>query len=408
MANLELKDLFEKERLPKSNWQFISLVLYSPFGLILSLLRFFIGIHACFVALVLKHTPVIRSVVLRVFCLVLGITIEPDNKQHYDKSARVLVANCVTYFDYIALHLMTDCITPSKWGESVYTSLVPGMADFSGGESVVANLRAFIEKGESVLLLQPEETTSGKNGLLKFSTVAAQVNRRVQPVAVSVERPLWANAAPTVLGASIPLDIFWFLFSPYTIFKFRFLNVIQREPDDTDETFADKMQSAIASSLSVQPTSYTASDKAEYEKRYIDELNRPVLVGSPVIQMRNPELLRMSTQVSEVLPHVPPDAILKDLSRTWSVETTISNILEGVVQFTPLPQSSSISHSSRSQSPIVSYIFAQFLQGPSADDSVAAKSASQDRLLSFTEKKVKMIAEARQRYIEKHGLKDIL
>ena len=53
------------------------------------------------------------SVVLRLMCLVLGITVEQDNKQQYDKSARVIVANCVTRFDYIALHLVTGCVTVS-------------------------------------------------------------------------------------------------------------------------------------------------------------------------------------------------------------------------------------------------------------------------------------------------------
>lgn len=72
--------------------------------------------------------------------------------------------------------------------------------------------------------------------------------------------------------------------------------------------------------------------------------------------------------------------------KTRNVDITIANILDGIVTYTPEPN-------------------------PSAQSSVTSSSASssfaKDKGLgttSFQEKKAKMIQEARERYIKKHGL----
>lgn len=411
-SNIDLKDIFEKERFPKSNWQYISLIVYFPFGLILAILRFFIGLHACLVALLLSHTPFIRSVVLRMLCLVLGINIEQDNKQERDKSTRVIVSNCVTRFDYIAFHLTTDCLAHTKWDGIFPVSLAPGLQDFTqeGANNFVENLKSHLANNDRPVLLQPEETTSGKQCLLKFCTTPAEISDRVQPCAVIVERPLWANTATTVLGSSSSTDLFWFLFSPYTVFKLRYLNVMHRESEETNEAFTERMRSVIASALSLKTSSYNATDKAEYEKRYLDELNRPVLVTSPYatpVRQPSPELMRMSLQVQEVLPYVPRDVIIRDLSRTRSVDLTISNILEGVVSYTPLTVQQQASASQQPQQSRTQQTTTSSASSPIRPTEVVFSKSSQDRMISFKERKAKMIEEARRRYIEKKGLKGL-
>jgi len=398
MANgartLEIKDIFEKERFPKSNWQFVSLFAYFPVGVVLAVLRFCIGLHACLAALILTHTPYIRNIVLKTVCMVLGISVDHVTRKRRDKSARVIIANCVTRLDHIAFHLTTDCICHTKWDGIFPVELIPGLTDFSKGGNTLDNLRLHVESSETPLFLQPEEATSGKDCLLKFSTKASEICNTVQPVAVTVERPVWANTAPTVLGSSFSLDLFWFLFSPWTVFKIRYLEVLHRESDESDESFTERMQASIASALSMKTTSFTASDKAEYEKRYLDELREPLVMSSPLPypMAGSPEVMRMSLQVSEVLPYVPRDVIVRDLSRTKSVDMTISNILEGVVQYTPIQAQSSIQRSPP--------------QSSSSPPEVFSKS-SNDRMASFRERKIKMIEEARRRYIERKGLTGI-
>lgn len=398
-TRIELKDLFEKERFPKSNWQFVSLLVYFPFGLVLALLRFFIGLNACIAALILARSPVIRSAVLRLLYLVLGINVEQDNKRDRDKSTRLLVSNCMTRFDHVAFHLSTDCISHIKCNSILPLTLTPGLSDFlQNGDSLVAGLRWYIENNDAPLLIQPEETTSGKDCLLKFSTLAAEVSSRVQPVALMVDRPLWANTAPTVLGSSPQLDLFWFLFSPYTVFRIKYLGVLHRESDESDEAFSERIRYKIATALGFKLSDYTASDKAEYEKRYLDELNRPIIHNHG--RQPSSTIMRMSTQVAEVLPNVPRDVILRDLSRTGSVDTTISNILEGVVSYTPL--------SSEPQPPQSRPSSSSNIGATSRSDDVPKFSTSSfDRMASFQERKSKMIAEARKCYIEKKGLKGL-
>lgn len=69
--------------------------------------------------------------------------------------------------------------------------------------------------------------------------------------------------------------------------------------------------------------------------------------------------------------------------KTRNVDVTIANILDGIVTYTPEPTPSSVTSSSGSSN--------------SAKDKIFGTS-------SFQEKKAKMIQEARERYIKKHGL----
>jgi len=71
--------------------------------------------------------------------------------------------------------------------------------------------------------------------------------------------------------------------------------------------------------------------------------------------------------------------------KTRNVDVTIANILDGIVTYTPEPNPAQLSITSSSGS----------------------SSSGKDKVLgttSFQEKKTKMIQEARERYIKKHGL----
>lgn len=77
--------------------------------------------------------------------------------------------------------------------------------------------------------------------------------------------------------------------------------------------------------------------------------------------------------------------------KTRNVDVTITNILDGIVTYTPeAAPTTSTPSSSKSK--------------PSA--SAPKTSNASTTALTFQERKAKMIAEARERYIEKHGLKD--
>jgi ancient ubiquitous protein 1 len=116
---------------------------------------------------------------------------------------------------------------------------------------------------------------------------------------------------------------------------------------------------------------------------------------------------------------VPSDVVRKDLIRTRSVDITISNILEGHIAYVPIlpatptktpevqrrpAEDLSSSSSGASASAISSSV------GSSSSLNTAASSfpkSANERALSFKERKLRLIENARHRYIEKNGLKEI-
>lgn len=91
------------------------------------------------------------------------------------------------------------------------------------------------------------------------------------------------------------------------------------------------------------------------------------------------------------------------LEKTKNVDHTITNILEGHIQYTPESQRRQSSPSSvpstSSASPSSSTCNTNFI----AAASTFGKSA-QERTQSFQERKKQLIESARKRYIEKHNL----
>jgi ancient ubiquitous protein 1 len=118
-----------------------------------------------------------------------------------------------------------------------------------------------------------------------------------------------------------------------------------------------------------------------------------------------------------VLPYVPGEVVRKDLLRTKSVDVTISNILEGHISYVPLLPSSTAPEPSPSVSPRDcvpeverSSLEVQASSGSDKSLNTAASSfpkSANDRALSFKERKMRLIENARRRYIDKHGLKEL-
>lgn len=82
-----------------------------------------------------------------------------------------------------------------------------------------------------------------------------------------------------------------------------------KESGESEVQIGERVARLLAADLGLVVTRHTASDKAEYEKRYLSEQNRPIVVRSSY----TPELQRMARQVGEVLPYVPHDVIVRDL-----------------------------------------------------------------------------------------------
>lgn len=334
--------------------------------------------------------------ILKTLCFTLGIVVREECEERYDESAQVIVTNHISMLDYIPVHLLSGCVTPGRWDAP--SAWVLSLKSWGHGDVLLGNIRSHLSNSDTPVLVQPEgATTTGTTGLLKFETWPLETATKVQLASIRVWRPAIADIAVTVVAASELWDIFFYLFVPFTVFTVRYLNVVELDNSETHAQCMERIETAIAQDLEIKTTKFTSRDKMEYEKRYLAELYRPVAIANGATALRlqptGQQMLRMSNQVKEVLPNVPLDAIRRDLARTWDVDLTITNILEGLVPYVPEGQGPSVP--SRSQR--------------TTEQASTATVASRNRpvqgaALTFQERKAKMIEDARKRYIEKHGL----
>ncbi|XP_025193768.1 ancient ubiquitous protein 1-like [Melanaphis sacchari] len=387
-AKIEVGNLVEKSRFPKTVNETLGIIAYFPFGVVLVVLRIFIAINALLLTVILSNYPNIRRPLLRIMSGVLGlIVVEKENSS--SKNSRVLVSNNLSLFDHIALHLTTGCFTPTTLFNTpiaLYFGLISILTNDNPSSEITVLKQFLANNDKKSLLLFPEgASTNGKCALLKFSYVPALISDNLQPVVLRVTRPSFVNINISVLGSNTISEVLWFFFVPFTKFEYKLLEVIQRSKDESNETLMFRVEKAISQDLNISTSNITKNAKDEYKKIYLIELaekkaknhNRHVTRDN---FEEDPEILRMAAQVTDVLPYVPKNVIVANLRRTRSVDITITNMLDGTVKFTPLPQSSKPKTTTKKTEPN------NFGVG------------------SFLERKTKLINEARQRYIKKHGL----
>ncbi|XP_077279641.1 lipid droplet-regulating VLDL assembly factor AUP1-like [Temnothorax americanus] len=386
MSQIDIQDLFNKSRFP-SVWGLLLVVLYSPVGFVLVLLRLLVVLLLWLLASLLPDCNSLRAFLSYGIRIAFGIVVKIDpESEPRDKQSRIIIANNASVLDHFALRRATETVVPSVWELPTALSNTLGLQkmNMNSKETLIANIKQFLSTSTYSVAVQPEfSTTNNQVALLKFNSWPFSIETSVQPVAINASRSEFVPVHLTSLASTWLTEVFWFMFVPYTVFTLRYLK-IRRNSDH--EILVREVEKDIADALGLQTCSHTVSDKTEYEKRYRTRIlssarpnrNTP---NSQVIH--SIEIQRMARQVSEVLPLVPHNVILRDLMKTRNVDVTIANILDGIVTYTPEPN-------------------------PPAQSSVTSSgSSAKDKVLgttSFQEKKAKMIEEARERYIKKHGL----
>lgn len=386
MSQIDIQNLFNKSRFP-SGWRLLLVILYSPVGVLLVLLRLFVTLQLWLFASLLPDCNPLQTFLSYGISFAFGIIVKFDSESELrDKQSRIIIANNVSVLDHFAIHRTTETLIPSVWELPIALSNALGLQkmDMSSKEILIANIKQFLSTSTYSVAIQPEfGTTNSKFALLKFNSWPFSIETSVQPVAIKASRPQFVPVHITSLASTWWTEVFWFMFVPYTVFTLKYLK-IRRNPDH--ETLVREVEKDIADALGLETSSHTVADKTEYEKRYRMEImlsNRSNRSTPNSQVIHSIETQRMVRQVSEVLPLVPHNVILRDLLKTRNVDVTIANILDGIVTYTPEPTPSSVTSSSGSSN--------------SAKDKIFGTS-------SFQEKKAKMIQEARERYIKKHGL----
>ncbi|XP_072112859.1 lipid droplet-regulating VLDL assembly factor AUP1 isoform X2 [Mobula birostris] len=373
-----------------------------------------------------------RRIIVRTMCSVLGMFVSQADPRQRDKNVKTYIANHITQFDHNMLSFITPCHTPLLDGRPGFVSWARGYLELGWVDSrtrLVESLREYNSmEGEQTLLLFPEdEMTNGKVGLLKFSSWAFSVDSTIQPVVLTVKRPF---IAVNVVDSSWVAELLWMFFSPFTIYQVRWLPRMSQMEDETEEEFAVRVQEHLAMELGIVSTPHTKSDKLEYLKRMkhvapqeaSSGTNAPPSGARPrtflpglnlsSLSAEDIRIAGMAKQVKEVLPHIPLNVIKMDLVTTKCVDTTITNLLEGRVQFAPEEvsvSSSSLSLSNKPHAAPHNLTMSQkkvprHVPSPKLISKTTFEKSPVDRHLSLQERKEALYAYARRRYIEKHGL----
>ncbi|CAB1337162.1 unnamed protein product [Coregonus sp. 'balchen'] len=415
METRGIEQMFDFQRLPNDGLVLLLVLLYSPVGLCLMLLRLFVGAHVFLVSCALPDS-LARRFIVRIMSSVLGMHVRQNSPRLRDKSTKLYICNHVTQFDHNIVNLLTSCNTPMLEDSAGFVCWARGFMELgaiSGQDEIEESLRRYCySPGTLPLLLFPEEdTTNGRAGLLKFSSWPFSMTDSIQPVALQVKRPFVALSTPDSFWLT---ELLWTFFVPCTVYHVRWLPPVSRQDEESLQEFANKVQELLATELGVVSTQITKADKAEHIKRKrhiaprtpnsnLGARPRPVPLGFMVRSSGVEELSisRMAQQVKEVLPDIPLGIITRDLVQTNCVDTTITNLLESTEEFpveatggatsAPGPAWRSVS-SSAAPAPTIKPAAKPFGKSPV------------DRHMSLQERKEALYEFARRRYIEKHEL----
>ncbi|KAI1303183.1 Lipid droplet-regulating VLDL assembly factor AUP1 [Halotydeus destructor] len=416
-----IKDLFDYDRLSHS-WDIIPLIVYLPFGLCLFILRLFIGLHAFLIACILPKTLLMRRVVLRVMCAIIGVVVkETDTSLKSKGGSKVIVSNHITNYDHLAIDLVQPCVVPGVWDLPDFLNWGFGFRDFgvkSGRETLVTNVKEYLSTDDSVPILSHPEgaTTNGRVGLLRFSSWPFSLGHAVHPVVVSVSRASPFKVATSVLGSRWWSDLFWIMATPWTTFTLKYLEPMKRREDETEDDFAKRVQQEMANAIACVSTNFTDADKVEHAKRLLQEQENEARVSetrrsepSVSSQRFSPQLEHMALQVKNVMPQVPLAVIKRDLSITANVDETITRLLDGTVTYTPEVQIST-------SPPIVTKVALppmkvdpNMLTEERLSLNTGAKAFGKnanDRTKSYEERKAQLIEASKLRYLRKNNMLD--
>ena len=291
-----------------------------PIGLALVLVRLIGCLLLWLLSTFLPDCQTLRSILNHGVAIVLGIFIKinPAGEKR-DEQTRIVVANSISALDDFVLATTAKTVTPSlsNLPEALNQTLGWQKMDMSNKDNLIADIKRFLPTTKSGVALQPEfSTTNSRKALLKFNTWPFSIESCVQPIVLQASRPEFVDIQLTSVASSWWTNAMWFMFVPWTTFTVKFLSV---KRNSNPEILVREVEKEIAQVLKIDTSSHTVTDKTEYEKRYILEKihNRAPQstsgAGSPIVA--SIEMQRMARQVSEVLPLVPQNVILKDLCK---------------------------------------------------------------------------------------------
>jgi len=253
----------------------ILLVFYVPFGFLLLFTRLFC--ISCATALygILWKVPNWRQILLNIGLKFFGMNVTVKNKEYLGPNTRLVVANCVSNFDALAIQSEILSFILTKHTRLPFLSEIFFLlheTPYKTDALAKQYIRQFLKISRYPIFEQPEQAiTSARVGLLKFRSFVFELDEDVLPVAIKCYRSFpFSFVEVDHLKSNFWKNLFWILFLPLTNFELTLLPPTSKRGKEKDEEFASRVQGMIAKELNIQATNFTAEDKFQLKgKKFI-------------------------------------------------------------------------------------------------------------------------------------------
>lgn len=119
----------------------------------------------------------------------------------------------------------------------------------SNMEAFKKNVSELISEKKIPVYFRPEAKLTNGKGLLKFKEYPFSFSSKIQPISIEVCRP-FLDISVNTLGSTYWQNVFFFMFSPCTIYTLKFLPALEKK-NLSDAEFAEIVRQNIGAALKV-------------------------------------------------------------------------------------------------------------------------------------------------------------
>lgn len=271
--NPPLLSLFDQKylRQPMTKLQWLALILYTPFGVVLAFLRVFATVIVClFATFSERFLPWKLSdrTLFRIICIIAGVYVRKINGKlptEKEMAHSFIVSNHTMTGDpgvlYFLYHKNAKVVHKSNVGS--FDIITRHKIKVGGDKNQVKQqILDSIEKDPTPVVIYPEgATTNGNVGLLRFSAFIFSLDRPIFPVGVRYY-PAFPFIPFHSLKPYYTFHMFLVAFQPFVAVETAVLSKQIRNENETPEQFAERVQKQIGGAIGLIPTTYSANDKS--------------------------------------------------------------------------------------------------------------------------------------------------
>lgn len=118
-----------------------------------------------------------------------------------------------------------------------------------------SNVLRLISAEKIPTYFRPEAKITNGRALLKFKAYPFTFSSKVQPLCIEISRP-YLGISVCTLGSGYWDNVFFYMFSPFTVYSIEFLPVLEKK-NLSDAEFAEIVRQNISSSLKVCVINHT-------------------------------------------------------------------------------------------------------------------------------------------------------